>query len=129
MTRIIGQNMHQIKKKLLLVDDEVDLCKVAAWDFEDAGFEVVKAHGGDEALSIIKEQSFDFLISDIKMPKGDGVELLKNIKEAQIELSGIFLMTGYADYPEKSLKDLGMTKMFQKPINIEEVINLLKTYI
>lgn len=115
-------------KKILLVDDETDLCKVAAWDFEDAGFEVRKAFGGNEAFHILKEEQFDFLISDIKMPDGDGVELLENIKQSQIDIKGIFLMTGYADYPVEKLKKIGMDELFQKPIDIDEVINVLKNF-
>lgn len=114
--------MSEQKLKILLVDDEQDLCKIAAWDFEDAGFEVTKAHGGFEALENLKKKSVDFLVSDIKMPNGDGVELIRSIKEIGLNLQGIFLMTGYSDYPEKSLKELGMTKLFQKPIDIDEVI-------
>lgn len=108
--------------KILLVDDEEDLCKVAAWDFEDAGFEVIKAYGGIEAFKILQSEPIDILVSDIKMPKGDGVELIRNIQDCRLPLKGVFLMTGYADYPEKSLKDLGMTKLFQKPIDIDKVI-------
>ena len=115
--------MNAEKLKILLVDDEQDLCKFAAWDLEDAGFEVTKAHGGLEALDILKKNAFDFLVSDIKMLNGDGVELIRNIQENGFSLKGVYLMTGYADYPEKNLKDLGMTKLFQKPIDIEEVIS------
>lgn len=117
--------MTEIKPKLLLVDDEKDLCKVAAWDFEDAGYEVTQAHSGTEAFTLLQKNKYDFLISDIKMPKGDGVELLRSVYEHQIPLKGVFLMTGYADYPEKSLRDLGMTDLFQKPIDIDEVIEIL----
>ena len=51
--------MSEEKLKILLVDDEVDLCKVAAWDFEDAGFEVTKAHGGIEAFETLQKESID----------------------------------------------------------------------
>lgn len=118
--------MH--RHKILLVDDEKDLCKVAAWDFEDAGFDVLQAFGGNEAFEILKREKVDFLISDIKMPNGDGAQLLEKIKNEGISLKGIFLMTGYADYPEKSLEGLGMTKLFHKPIDIEEVISVLNHY-
>lgn len=118
--------MSDSKYKILLVDDEVDLCKVAAWDFEDAGYNVTKAHGGNEAFSILKEKKIDFLVSDIKMPDGDGIELIRNIQSHQISLKGIFLMTGFTSYPEKSLKDLGMTQLFNKPIDIDEIVKVIK---
>jgi CheY-like chemotaxis protein len=120
--------MSDEKLKILLVDDEQDLCKVAAWDFEDAGFEVTKAYGGVEAFGLLQKKKYDFLISDIKMPKGDGVELIRSIQDHEIPLKGVFLMTGYADYPEKSLRDLGMTELFQKPIDIDQVIATINKF-
>jgi len=60
------------------------------------------------------------------MPKGDGVELLRNISEQDINIKAFFLMTGYADYPEKTLKNLGMTKLFQKPIDTDDVIEFIR---
>lgn len=114
------------EKVILIVDDEKELCKVISWDFEDAGFKVIQSYGGIEAFKVLQNEKIDFVLSDIKMPKGDGVELLKNLKEFDIKVSGFFLMTGYADYPEKTLKDLGMTKLFQKPIDSEDVIDFIK---
>jgi CheY-like chemotaxis protein len=118
--------MSELRKKILIVDDEKELCKVISWDFEDAGFEVIQANGGIEAFKILQEDHFDIVLSDIKMPKGDGVELLRNISEQNISMKAFFLMTGYADYPEKTLKDLGMTKLFQKPIDTDDVIEFLQ---
>jgi CheY-like chemotaxis protein len=118
--------MSEKTKKILIVDDEKELCKVISWDFEDAGYEVTQASGGVEAYNLIQENQFDIVLSDIKMPKGDGVELLKNIKENDLKLKACFLMTGYADYPEKTLKDLGMTKLFQKPIDTDDVIEFIQ---
>jgi len=114
------------EKVILIVDDEKELCRVISWDFEDAGFKVIQSFGGIDALKILQEQYVDFVLSDIKMPKGDGVELLKNMKEHKIEVNAFFLMTGYADYPEKTLKDLGMNKLFQKPIDSEDIIAYIK---
>lgn len=118
--------MIELRKKILIVDDEKELCKVISWDFEDAGFEVIQANGGIEAFKILQEDHFDIVLSDIKMPKGDGVELLRNISEQDINMKAFFLMTGYADYPEKTLKDLGMMKLFQKPIDTDDVIEFIR---
>jgi len=118
--------MSELRKKILIVDDEKELCKVISWDFEDAGFEVIQANGGIEAFKILQDDHFDIVLSDIKMPKGDGVELLRNISELDIKMKAFFLMTGYADYPEKTLKDLGMTKLFQKPIDTDDVIEFIQ---
>lgn len=117
--------MTDKNQKILIVEDEKELCKILSWDFEDAGFDVIQANGGTEALRILQEENFDIVLSDIKMPKGDGVELLKQINKLNISVKAFFLMTGYADYPEKTLKDFGMTRLLQKPIDTETVIDFI----
>jgi len=111
-----------INKKILIVDDEVDLCQVLSWDFEDAGFTVLIANSGNEALQVIKDNQVDILLSDIKMPNGDGLELLTEIKQNKLSISQIYLMTGYTDYPIEELKALGMKSLFKKPIDTEKII-------
>lgn len=112
-------------KRILLVDDEVDLCKVAAWDFEYAGFKVTQANSGQEALELLQKEEFDVLISDIKMPNGDGIDLVKKIKLMDIKLKAIYLMTGFISESESILFSLGVTQLFQKPIDTEIIIKLL----
>lgn len=118
-----------MKSTILIVDDERELCKVISWDFEDADFKVIMSHGGIDAFRILQEEKIDIILSDIKMPKGDGVELLKNLNDKGIEYKAFFLMTGYADYPEKTLKEFGMTKLFQKPIDTDEIIDYINNIV
>ena len=109
--------------KLLLVDDEADLCQVLSWDFEDVGIQVTTAYGGNEAIDLLKGNQFDVVLSDIKMPNGDGVELLEYIHKNRVEIKGVFLMTGYSDYPVKDLMEMGLNKLFKKPIEVDELLN------
>ena len=118
--------MELAKAKLLIVDDEVDLCQVLSWDFEDYKMEVTLAYSGNQAIELLKNQQFDILLTDIKMPDGDGVELLEYIHSSAVELKAIFLMTGYSDYPVDRLKELGMNKLFKKPVDTEEILSEIK---
>lgn len=113
-------------KKILIVDDEEDLCSVLAWDFEDEGFEVFKAFNGNSALEILKDNTVDILISDIKMPNGDGIFLLEEMKNRNISVEKIFLMTGFSDYPEDRLTSLGVLKLFKKPIDTDVILEVIE---
>ena len=112
--------------KLLIVDDEVDLCQVLSWDFEDQGMDVTLAHGGHKAIDLLKETNFDIVLSDIKMPDGDGIELLDYVYSERIPVKAIYLMTGYSDYPIEKLLEKGMRKLFKKPVETEAIIEDMK---
>lgn len=112
--------------KILVVDDEVDLCQVLAWDFEDLGLDVTIANGGNEAIETLKNGNFDIVLTDIKMPNGDGLELLDAIRAENVSLKAVYLMTGYSDYPIEKLEEKGMTKLFKKPVDTELIFEEIK---
>lgn len=118
--------MRLENSKLLIVDDEVDLCQVLAWEFEDHGVDVVMASSGNAAKEELKKNKFDIILSDIKMPNGDGIDLLNYIFDNSINIKAFYFMTGYSDYPEEKLLEKGMTKLFRKPINIDGIVADIK---
>ena len=109
--------------KILLVDDEPDLCHLLSWEFEDVGMIVTKSNSATDAIKNLKKNQFDIVLSDVKMPDGDGIELLEFIYKEKITLKAIYLMTGYSDYPVKNLIDIGLTKLFKKPLEVEEFLS------
>ena len=84
--------------KALLVEDELLVREVAAEDLGDAGFDVVAASDGDEALGILREKTdFDLLFTDIRMPGNiDGWDLAREAKQMIPELRVIYA-TGFGD--------------------------------
>ena len=104
-------------------------CLRPSLDVDDGGMKVTLANGGDEAFSILQNEAFDFVLADIKMPKGDGIELLEKMKSANIKTVATYLMTGYSDYPEEKLKSLGMTALYKKPVDTDLLIEELKKLI
>jgi len=108
-------------KNLLIVDDEVDFAKVLSWDFQDMGLNVQIAEGAHAAVELLKITNFDFILSDVEMPKGNGVELITYTKNQSVNLIGFFFMTGFTQHTEEELKSLGMQKLYKKPINTEVV--------
>jgi signal transduction histidine kinase len=104
------------QKTILIVDDEAvirDLCMRALHDYH-----VLEAANGEEALQIFERGGVDAILTDVMMPKVDGLELLKRIKELEPTLV-VIIMTGYAD-KELILKALkaDADDFITKPLNL-----------
>lgn len=115
-----------MKEKILLVDDEEGIRKVLSISLADSGYTMLTAENGDEALRIFRKEHPDIVLSDIKMPGMDGIELLKRIKRENPDTE-VILITGHGDMALaiKSLKHEA-TDFITKPINDEELENALK---
>jgi CheY-like chemotaxis protein len=91
--------------------------------FQVKGYETEAAHSGREALEKVKSQSFDCVLSDIKMPTVDGVELYRTIKAIQPDLP-VVLMTAYsADSLVKEGLEEGVIAVLTKPLDIGLLLN------
>ncbi len=113
------------QKVVLCVDDEADILELFKEEFEELGFKVLEASNGEEALSIFQKKQVDCIVSDIRMPGGDGVFLVKNIKALGSEIP-IFLVTGFSEYSSEALDGLGVSAVIFKPFNLEEVVHMVK---
>ena len=109
-------------KVLLIVDDEIDFARVLSWDFGDYGMQVHLSNGATQAIELLSNTRIDFILSDIEMPLGSGVELIEHINTNKVKVLGFYFMTGFTDRDEDELISLGVEKLFKKPINTEKVI-------
>ena len=114
--------------KILLADDERGIRLTLAEDLEDAGHEVVAVEDGEQAMREIKKHRFDCLISDIVMPKVDGMSLLRFAREQVPDIIAI-MITGNATV-ERALEamKLGAKDFVEKPFNNEKIVLLLGGY-
>lgn len=106
----------QEKKRILIVDDEAvirDLCKRAL-----SQYETVEAPDGAAALKLYEQEGFDVVLTDVMMPKVNGLELLKLLKDREPTLV-VIIMTGYADKELilQALKD-DADDFITKPLNL-----------
>jgi PAS domain S-box-containing protein len=104
-------------KKLLLVDDEAGIRKVLGIALSDAGYTVFAAENGTEALEIFRKETPPIVLTDIKMPGIDGIELLQKIKHENPDTE-VIMITGHGDMDLaiKSLKYQAVD-FVTKPIN------------
>jgi signal transduction histidine kinase len=82
--------------RLLVIDDEEGIRKVLTISLSDAGWTVRSASSAEEALALFRQERFPIVLTDIKMPGMDGLQLLKALKEIQPETE-VVLMTGHGD--------------------------------
>ncbi len=113
-------------KTVLFVDDEKDICDVLSISLSDLGYKVYTAENGQEALRIIQEVNPPIVLTDIRMPVMDGIELLRRIKLQNPETE-VIMVTGHGDMDLaiKSLKHEA-TDFIVKPIKDEALEVALK---
>lgn len=117
-------------ERILLVDDEIELLEGLKRHFEVEGLKVETCSSAESALKLVQEKNFNIIMTDIKMPGMDGVELLRAIKDMN-PLCNVMIMTAYSNM--SYLLDCfsaGACDYFAKPFqDMDEVIDALKTAI
>jgi DNA-binding NtrC family response regulator len=115
--------------KILVVDDEdivLDSCQAV---FELEGFEVMLVPSADKAVEAMQNDNFALLLIDVKMPKHDGMYLMKKIKEQWPNIP-IIVMSGY--YTAETIKEaftMGAANFIAKPFEPDELIRTVRQII
>ena len=125
-TYLTIEHTMQSTHSVLVADDEAATRMIVASQLTEAGFTVVEAEDGEQAIQHLKKQKFEVALLDIKMPNVDGIEVLKYIRQHVPETKTIIL-TGFADLElAMEAMELGAIDFFNKPFSIDEVIASVK---
>lgn len=108
--------------KILLIEDDVSFCKMLENFLVKKSYSVTTAFTAEEAKTKIKSQNFDLIITDLRLPNYDGIQLMSEFKSTYPSIP-VILMTGYSDVNTavKAIKN-GAADYISKPFNPEEVL-------
>lgn len=114
------------KKTILLADDDLNLRRVLEFQLDEAGYNVLTAQDGAEALEIFNGSDFDCVITDLRMPKLSGLELLEKIKAEGAEIPVIVITAfGEVETAVTAMK-AGAFDYINKPFNRDEILLTLE---
>ena len=115
---------------ILLIEDDHDSREIIAEVLTTAGHEILEASDGNEALSIAGDRSIDLVVTDILMPKKDGLETISELRKMFPTLK-IIAMSGsvqrVAGFEHlRTATDLGAHLVIRKPIDLEELLDAVR---
>ncbi|MEW6680732.1 MAG: response regulator, partial [bacterium] len=111
-------------QKILLVDDDQTILKVASYNLKKAGYDVLTAINGAEAIRKVEEEKPDLIILDVSMPVVDGYEVCQRIREKQLTSHIPIIMLSVHKEVEDKVKGLktGANDYIVKPFNPQELL-------
>jgi len=114
-------NIDYSNESLLVVDDDDDIKKILEALLESLGFSVGTTSRGPDALKMLKEGVFTFMLTDMKMPEMDGLELVQRVGDSFPNVS-IIAMTGYSEgYRYVDVINAGASDFIKKPFDLGEL--------
>ena len=110
--------------RVLVVDDDVKILKFLRLSLVLAGYDVVTASNGDEALTLVRSEKPDIMVLDLLMPVMDGFEVLKRLRVSS--KLPVLAISAHTSSAEKALS-LGASEFMAKPFKPDELVKTIKT--
>jgi DNA-binding NtrC family response regulator len=115
-----------MKRSILVVDDEPEICDLLENFLTQEGYQVSTAPNGQEAVSLGKQNRFDLALLDIKMPGMDGIEVFQELKKVKKDLE-VIILTGYGTLrTAKQAMGLGAYDYLTKPFDLRLVKDIIR---
>ena len=105
--------------RILVVDDEQDVCDMLEKFLKIKGYEVSTALSGEDALALVKKEKPHIVLLDIRMPEMDGLECLERIKEIDKEIGVIMITALKQEEVGKKAMELGAYDYITKPLSLQ----------
>ena len=121
-----GSSETTPKRRVLIADDEVALAKSLARVLTGAGYEVVTVGDGTSAVEALRHQEFDIILSDIQMPGISGVELLKTVREHDLDVPVVLMTADPRIETAAQAVELGALQYLVKPIPMDVLFKALE---
>ncbi|HYA11877.1 MAG TPA: response regulator [Thermodesulfovibrionales bacterium] len=119
------------QKKILLVDDEVDLVETIRFSLENEGFTVLVSYDGEDALNQARKENPDLILLDLMLPKLDGYKVCRLLKfDERYKHIPILMLTAKTQEKDKLLgKETGANEYITKPFDMDKLLGKVKSYL
>jgi DNA-binding NtrC family response regulator len=114
------------KARILIVDDDPFFLRVITRILARERFEVEAASGAQEAVRILNGQKFDVIVSDLRLPDGDGISLVESLRQAG-DSTPVVILTAYGEVDSYlEAMNAGANEYLNKPVRSEDLIRVLR---
>ena len=119
------------KKRILVVDDEVDLVETVRFSLELEGYDVLVADNGEEALNQARKENPDLILLDLMLPKLDGYKVCRLLKfDERYKHIPILMLTAKTQEKDKATgMETGANEYITKPFEMDELMKKVKNYL
>lgn len=119
--------VSELTGRILIVDDDPYFLRVLSRILAGENFRVKTAEGAAEAAKVLREDSFDLVISDLRLPDGDGLTILQEIRKAGSEVP-VVILTAYGEVDSYlEAMNAGATEYLNKPVKSDDLISVVRT--
>ena len=126
MSNNLAPGVKAERSKILIADDEETLLTMLSKELVYQGYEVCTAVDGEDAISMLQRNSFDLILLDIKMPRRNGFEVLKVIKE-RYPMTKVVMLTGFGDLKNAiESRKLGADNFIAKPYDLVDLLSTVE---
>ena len=122
---------NETKKKILIVDDEIDIVETLKFILEDAGYQCYCAFDGEEGLNLAREIMPDLMILDVMMPKINGYKISRLLKyDNKYKNIPIMMITARSQDEDKMIgEETGVNEYITKPFELDYVVSKVNEYL
>lgn len=122
---------NETKKKILIVDDEIDIVETLKFILEDAGYQCYCAFDGEEGLNLAREIMPDLMILDVMMPKINGYKISRLLKyDNKYKNIPIMMITARSQDEDKMIgEETGVNEYITKPFELDYVVEKVNEYL
>jgi CheY-like chemotaxis protein len=122
-----SKTMTYLKDHLVLVvDDEPDLREMLVSELQSIDTKTREAKNGKEGIHIVKSEKIDLIISDVRMPGGNGIELLDETKKLNLRKPIFLFITAFSDVTREEIHAHGAEGLISKPFDLPDLIKNLE---
>lgn len=111
-------------KTILIVDDEPGIRTMVQFELSQQGYGVLTADSGVRALELVKDEKVDLILTDMRMPQMDGLDLIIQVRKGHPQLP-IILMTGFVEDRVQKVQEYNLSATLHKPFTIDQLADVV----